>query len=378
MNTKKILKKSTAYSLALTLLLGVRAFAEEASYDAQDTFTQVDNAEVTAQSPLQAIPPAMFMNTAEDQSTDETTPPPENVASSTDMDNNEEGMDLSLETGEDTLAVPLPDNATVSITLKWDISTENSLLRIGDPITLTAEITAKTENYGLQWQVATKPAQDLLEGEPEWANLSGKTGTKYTFTVQEDMQTWRWRLCVTAPDSGKIHSEEMRLPKLTAMKEGSVLFDESETPLGVVSVPPLPVATITLTANVPLDEIAYGDEVTLLAEIRNPCEGMLLQWQYTTSDTEAMEEEWIDAAGARTSSYTYIITEENEGWLWRLLITAPEDEEEAGLTEEQSEQREDSFVSDIPEEERPDELPPNEHPDPAPDAEEAPLPDMPE
>jgi hypothetical protein len=346
MNDKKILKRSIGLFLALTLAIDVSAFAEEVSCDAQVTPAQVESAVATTQPPQQSTPIATPAKTVADQAADEATPPPESTAPSADKDDNEADMDSPPETGEpgapsptedkadenaeddineDALVELQPESIAVSITLKWDISTDDDLLRVGDPITLTAEITTEAANLNLQWQVATKPAQDLAEDEPEWANLSGKIGTKYTFTVQEGMQSWRWRLCVTTPDGGAVYSEEMRLPKLTTAEDESVLLDDSDIPLGVASIPPLPTATIILTANIPLDEIVFGDEVTLAAEIHNPREDMQLQWQYIPSNTEPAEEAWLSIAGATESRYTYIVDEGNESRLWRLLITVPED-----------------------------------------------------
>ena len=378
MNTSKILKNSIGIFLAFALALSSLTFAEDDSYDAHTTPAQADGETSTP-------PPAQ-----------ESTTPPERIAHPDDADNGE--MDSSSqrnepdtpsptedETYKDTSEEPPPESMALSITLKWDIPAKESLLRIGDPIAFIAEITTEMENLAMQWQVAMKPAQDLAEDESEWVNLSGKTGPKYTFTVQEGMQSWCWRLFVTTPDGGSVYSEEMRLPKLMTQEEESGLLDDPDAPLSVASIPPLSTATITLTANIPLDEIAFGDEVTLLAEIHNPCEGMLLQWQYAPSDTEATEEEWIDIDGAGSSSYTYIINEENEGWLWRLLITVPEgveaeiEPEEIDIAGEQAESGEDSVdsdnLADVP--------PSTGNPDPVPNVEEtpveeAPLPDMPE
>lgn len=85
--------------------------------------------------------------------------------------------------------------------------------------------------------------------------------------------------------------------------------------------------SITTTANVPLDEITFGDEVTLTAAIHSSREGMLIQWQYAPSVTDLSEEAWVSIAGATGSSYTYIVDHENVAWLWRFLISEPGDAE---------------------------------------------------
>lgn len=220
-------------------------------------------------------------------------------------------------------AVTESEPIAVSILLKWDYSTEDDLIRIGNDITLVAELKDEAASLPLQWQVASKPTQDLVEGEPEWEDISGAHGQKYIFTVKEGMQSWRWRLRVATPDGGMVYSDEMRLPKL-AQAEGELeIIDDPETPLGVGGMP-LPIAAIALSATVPLDEITFGDEVMLTADIANPCEGMLLQWQYIPDGVEPAEEAWQSIEGATETIYSYVMNEENTGWLWRLLITVPE------------------------------------------------------
>ena len=58
-----------------------------------------------------------------------------------------------------------------------------------------------------------------------------------------------------------------------------------------------------------------------MAEIENLREGMLLQWQYMSEEGEA----WQDISDSLENTYACVLDEGNEGWLWRMLITVPED-----------------------------------------------------
>jgi hypothetical protein len=176
----------------------------------------------------------------------------------------------------------------------------------------------------LQWQVAIKPAEELKENEEEWANIPGAHGLTYTFVVADGMEIWRWRLRVDLAEGEAIYSEEMTLPDI-ADEPAEEVEEETEATL--------PVANITFTANAPADEITEGTEITLSAEIENPREGMLLQWQHMPAEAELTEGAWVSVEGAVESSYAYMLGEENEGWLWRLLITVPEPEAVAEATD---------------------------------------------
>jgi hypothetical protein len=184
--------------------------------------------------------------------------------------------------------------------------------------------------------VAATPTEDLKTNEEEWANIPGAGGLGYAFVVADGMQAWRWRLRVSLPEGEAVYSEEMTLPDIAARNDKDKSAEEPEEAALPEALPEdetlvetpevLPVANITFTANVPNDEITIGTEITLLSEIENPREGMLLQWQYLPADAEGTKEVWQDIPEATGDAYTYALNEENAGWLWRLLITVAEKE----------------------------------------------------
>jgi hypothetical protein len=197
------------------------------------------------------------------------------------------------------------------------IDAPDDVLHCGDRITLEAEIDTEMEGLRLQWQVATKPAEELKENEREWEDIPGAHGLRHTFTVKEGMQTWRWRLRIRLPDGEMMYSDELMLPPMQEAEPKEAISDAAK-PLD------LPVAHITLMAGVPEEEITFGTQIELIAEIENPHEGMLLQWQFMPAEEELAEDAWRDVPGATGSTHAYMLGEENEGWLWRLLVTMPE------------------------------------------------------
>lgn len=214
---------------------------------------------------------------------------------------------------------PIVPSIALSVTVTWKMSKDDDALDYDDEITLQAEIAPELDGLWLQWQVATKATENLKEDEPEWADISGAHGYKHKFAVKDGMQSWRWRLCITTPDGESTYSDEIMLPAIGEeavqnAADGEIAPEEE----------PLPVARIIFSANAPEDEIIYGTEIQLTAEIENPREGMLLQWQHMPADAELAEDAWISVEGATESSYAYMLDEKNEGWLWRLLITTPE------------------------------------------------------
>lgn len=212
--------------------------------------------------------------------------------------------------------------------LAWELANEDQPLRLGDRITLLADLDAEeAAGLALQWQVATKAAEALAADEPEWVNISGASGLKYAFVVEEGMQGWRWRLCIDWGGDEPAYSDEIALPEVATeendSEEANVTKEAEEVAAaeGEQDEAELPVASITFAANVPADEITYGTGITLAANIENPREGMQLQWQYALEGGE-----WQDIPDAAGLAYAYTLSEENEGYLWRLLITVPEAE----------------------------------------------------
>jgi len=214
-----------------------------------------------------------------------------------------------------------PSEMQLNFIVRWVVDAPNGVLLWGDEFTLEAEICPEMTGLQLQWQVATKPATDLAEDEPEWVDISGASDLTHTFTTEKDMRTWRWRLRVSLAEGDTVYSQEMTLPHIASAEEDESL-DEEAMP-DSEDADELPVAKITFIANMPEDEITYGTQIELFAEILNPREDMLLQWQYMPEEEDA----WQDISGATEIVFTYVLDEENAEWLWRLLITVPTDAE---------------------------------------------------
>ena len=339
-------KKIPIVLFTLTLLLSTTVLATEPEPD----FSQPDITAVTTpppQEPTQTIQPLKSEDT---QASPEMTPVPESVSTPVEPARDEENGSPTPMTDEPSTPAITEDpvdegppeetkdpadeepagtttpeeQPSVTIAIKWDIPTEDGLLRAGDPITLIAEITTEAEGIGLQWQAAAKAPKDLAEDEPEWADIAGANGHKHAFIMRDGMQSWRWRLRVSMPHGGTVFSDEISLPRITDEGLAPVLAEEDEAGLDA-SETPLPTATVTLKSGIPLDELAFSDPVTLVAEIHFPRDDMLLQWQYTFADDDRAEEDWRNIDGATGSTHTFIIDEENTKWVWRLLITVPEE-----------------------------------------------------
>lgn len=67
------------------------------------------------------------------------------------------------------------------------------------------------------------------------------------------MQTWRWRLCVVAPDGESFYASEITLPAIDA----ETVLDDADEVAALVE-EPLPIAHIIFSANAPEDEIING------------------------------------------------------------------------------------------------------------------------
>jgi len=225
--------------------------------------------------------------------------------------------------GPESVELPLaeaPERLLCCI-VRWVLDATDSLLFWGDTLTLEAEITSEMTGLQLQWQVAAKPTKLLEENEDEWADIPGARDLKHTFAVEEGMQTWRWRLLIALPDGEAMFSHEMMLPPVAP--GGGAEAQEEAVP-SAEDADALPVAIITFTADAPADEISFGTRIELVAEIDNPREGMLLQWQYMPMVDAFAEDAWQDVPGATETTHAYVLDEENANWLWRLLITVPE------------------------------------------------------
>ena len=68
-------------------------------------------------------------------------------------------------------------------------------------------------------------------------------------------------------------------------------------------------------------ELYYGDTVELVAEIHG-AEGIgyTVQWQYYDEAEEKEENRWKDIGGATGETYRFVVTEENAGTRYRVVV----------------------------------------------------------
>jgi len=250
--------------------------------------------------------------------------------------------DLLLEPTPDANEEPLAETPglLLDFTVRWAFDAHDGSLRLGDTIALEAEIVSETAGLQLQWQVATKPTKLLEENEDEWADIPGARDLKHTFIIEEGMQLWRWRLLIGLSSGEVAFSGETMLPLVASADEAEA---QEEAVLGAEDIDGLPTAKITFATDVPADEITFGTRIELIAEIENPRAGMVLQWQYMPEE----EETWQDISGATESIYFYVFDEENAGWLWRLLITVPEENKKAELGDVSGVAEEDVHIEEM-------------------------------
>ena len=367
MNTSKTFKRIIGIFLVAAMLFCIPALAtgSEEDFIQQENLvnaTQIEKPPVPAEAPVQTEETQSSepnskeedANPSFDEELDETEVDErvnEEASAIFSLENTADAVEDAIEEDEDTSGVPeevvvfrleeasLLESSSVAfaITLKWGISSENGNLYNGDIINLVAEFLPKeVEWLECQWQVAVKDAKDLAENEYEWKDFPRANDLEHTFAVDTNMQSWRWRLWVNLPNDETVYSEEIKLPKI--LENEVEITNENEDAEGAQSgILPFPIPTITLVANVPLEEIELGTEVSLVAEIENPREKMLLQWQYMPVEILSLvgneppaalsEEAWQDIESATADIYTYVIDEKNVLWVWRLRITLPEEDE---------------------------------------------------
>jgi len=321
----KKLQLTTALVAMLLLLVCILAFAEETAPAEVPTATEQPAASPPSPEPKPASPEQK----PEEQEPEQPIAPPAEVPFEGNSDEMPEEDELlaTFPPEEEELAPGSNEEPNeeapelhLNCVVRWVMDAPGSLLFWGDTLALEAELTPEMAGLQLQWQVATKPAADLPEDEPEWADIPGARGLKYTFTVEEEMRPWRWRLRVSLAEGDAVYSDEMTLPPIVSAEEDETSEVEEESVLGVEDFAELPVANITFTADVQAEEITYGTRIELVAEILHPRVEMLLQWQYMPEG----EETWYDIPGATDETHAYVLDDENAEWLWRLLITVPE------------------------------------------------------
>lgn len=323
-------KNPIAFLLMLLLLICTQSIAEEPITEIVPTpvGTAADSAPAAAEAPATSAVlepstlPEQPESPAPTEHNENATPAPESEAPTENLTDTS-APETTAEPAEAS-ATPEPAASAVALTfaINWKFANDENILYLGNEVTLRAEIDSEATGLHLQWQIATKPADKLKEDEPEWADIPGAQGDKYAFAVTDGMQAYRWRLCIGTPEGEVFYSDEMMLPAIELTEAVLGVSDAEAVPEETTLI--LPVANITFTAAVSDEEITLGTEITLTAEIETPQEGMQLQWQYMSADAEPTEEAWVNVEGATESSYAYTLDEENEGWLWRLLITVPE------------------------------------------------------
>lgn len=210
----------------------------------------------------------------------------------------------------------------ISLYVKWEYDLQ-SCEEPSDTKAVKLKAVSEQDLSGLklQWQVATKTQAQLKEGEEEWADVDGETGASFAFAANDQMRHWRWRLRATQENGAVSLSNEASLPVAIAKPETEI--EEGDIPLDVEekeqsSERVIPWSTISYLSDIPEEEITFGTEIMLSAEIFYACDGMQLQWQYLS---EQSTEAWQSVEGAIETTHRYIIDETNYQNIWRLLIT---------------------------------------------------------
>ena len=111
-------------------------------------------------------------------------------------------------------------------------------------------------------------------------------------------------------------SEEPEVPTEEPTEEPEEVEEPAEEPEAALN----PDRSIEIRVIYDGDELSFGDEVTLVAEL-NGYENTVyeLQWQMSLDNAE-----WTDVADATGASYTMAVTEENYYAFWRVIVTVKE------------------------------------------------------
>ena len=265
--------------------------------------------------------------------------------------------------------VPTPQPTPEPFTAQVEIELENEgQLYFGDKVVLNAEVKQANAEYTVRWEYYNVDA-DIEHGEDPWV-LAHK-GEKYEFTVNEENARLTYRLVlndevfvkdyklptviarpeevIEPEEEGEtIEPEETTEPKETAESEETTDPEETKEPTEVPNEPDDteesaqpeageestepeeteepetnledaldPNRSIVIRAEWEGEELHFGDEVTLVAELSG-YEGAVyeLQWQMSVD-----EEEWTDVEGAIGDSYAMIVTEDNYQTFWRVIVT---------------------------------------------------------
>jgi len=338
-------------ALLSTLLVFGGAFASADEVELTETLLEAPSSIEQQQEnqPTLDSKPAQQENNQTLQEPEQPTAPPDELSTEDAIQTppelaDEEPLDEPTPDSNDELHTGDPEAILLSVKVRWIIASPDGLLSWGDEIALLAEIDPDVEGLQLQWQVATKPVEELQEDEEEWMDIPDAQGLKYTLTTEEGMQAWRWRVCMRLPEGDAVvYSNEIMLPSIQASDETEPQVEEEV--LGAQDADELPIVHITIVASVPLEEIDNGTQIELIAEIDNTCEDIQLQWQYLPMEMDPVVDAWQDIPDATELTYAYVLDEENAGWLWRLLITVPERNESAEA------ENEDGIQEDVQDEE---------------------------
>lgn len=81
---------------------------------------------------------------------------------------------------------------------------------------------------------------------------------------------------------------------------------------------PIPQVEIALVKG---NAAEFGNRVTLIASVRGISQPYTLQWQYNDGNS------WRDIADAHDGTYEYVLSPENTGYAYRVLVSAQDGEQ---------------------------------------------------
>ena len=254
-------------------------------------------------------------------------------------------------------------------TAKVKIELENKgQIYFGDKVILKAKVKQANAEYTVRWEYYNVNA-DIEHGENPWV-LAHK-GEKYEFTVNEENAKLTYRLVI----NDEVFVKDYELPEVKAKPveepeetaepqedeevaepeedsdEENTEPEETEEPTEVPDEPDESEATeepakpeapevsaepkateqpalnledeldpnrsIAIRAEWEGEELHFGDDVTLIAELSG-YEGAVytIQWQSSKDEVK-----WTDVDGATEESYVMTVTEDNYQDFWRVIVT---------------------------------------------------------
>ena len=116
-------------------------------------------------------------------------------------------------------------------------------------------------------------------------------------------------------------SKPFRLPRVLSRVQATVV--PTEEPTVEPTVEPTPVA-FTGEVEVKLEndgEIYFGDTVKLRADVRNANADYSIRWEV---NREGSGDNWETIKGETSSTYSFVVTEENAGYAYRAVLVVAE------------------------------------------------------